>query len=77
LALKLFAARDKMTVETTTAQKKQARRKPMSQTLPLSDGLFARLEAAARRRGLSNVEQLLETWQATRAASLFCFVVFL
>lgn len=37
----------------------------MSQSLTISDGLFARLEAAARRRGLSSVEQLLESWQAT------------
>ena len=36
----------------------------MSQTLTISDHLLARLEAAARRRGLSSVEQLLETWQA-------------
>src|SRR5438874_1625303 len=37
----------------------------MSQTLTISDELFSRLEAAARRRGLNNVEQLLETWQGT------------
>jgi hypothetical protein len=37
----------------------------MSQTLTISDRLLARLEAAARRRGLSSVEQLLETWQAS------------
>ena len=37
----------------------------MSQSLTISDGLLARLEAAARRRGLSSVEQLLETWQAS------------
>ena len=36
----------------------------MSQTLNISDNLLSRLEAAARRRGLSSVEQLLETWQA-------------
>ena len=36
----------------------------MSQTLTISDHLLARLEAAARRRGLNSVEQLLETWQA-------------
>ncbi len=36
----------------------------MSQTLTISDHLLARLEAAARRRGLSSVEQLLEAWQA-------------
>lgn len=37
----------------------------MSQTLTISDHLLARLEAAARRRGLNSVEQLLETWQAS------------
>lgn len=37
----------------------------MSQSLTISDGLLARLEAAARRRGLTSVEQLLETWQAS------------
>jgi hypothetical protein len=36
----------------------------MSQTLTISDRLLARLEAAARQRGLDSVEQLLETWQA-------------
>jgi len=35
----------------------------MSRTLTISDQLLARLEAAARRRGLESVEQLLETWQ--------------
>jgi hypothetical protein len=35
----------------------------MSQTLTISDDLFSRLEVAARRRGLNNVEQLLESWQ--------------
>jgi hypothetical protein len=35
----------------------------MSQTLTISDNLYSQLEAAARRRGLNNVEQLLETWQ--------------
>jgi hypothetical protein len=34
----------------------------MTQTLTISDHLLARLEAAARRRGLSSVEQLLESW---------------
>ena len=33
-------------------------------TLTIADSLLARLEAAARRRGLDSVEQLLETWQA-------------
>ncbi len=36
----------------------------MSQTLIISDSLYMRLEAAARARGLNNVEQLLENWQA-------------
>ena len=37
----------------------------MSQTLTISDQLLTRLEAAARRRGLNTVEQLLENWQAS------------
>jgi hypothetical protein len=37
----------------------------MSHTLTISDELLSRLEVAARRRGLSSVEQLLENWQAT------------
>ena len=37
----------------------------MSQTLTISDGLFFRLQAAARRRGLDSVERLLETWPGT------------
>ncbi len=37
----------------------------MSRTLTLSDELFSRLEATAKQRGLSGVEQLLETWQAS------------
>jgi hypothetical protein len=36
----------------------------MSQTLTISDDLYMRLEAAARARGLNNVQQLLENWQA-------------
>jgi hypothetical protein len=36
----------------------------MSRTLTISDELLARLEAAARRRGLDSVELLLEAWQA-------------
>ena len=36
----------------------------MSRVLTLSDELYARLEMAARQRGLSGVEELLETWQA-------------
>lgn len=35
----------------------------MSQTLSISDELFAKLEVAARQRGLPGVEQLLEEWQ--------------
>jgi hypothetical protein len=37
----------------------------MSRTLTLSDALLGRLEAAARRRGLSSVEQLLKTWESS------------
>jgi hypothetical protein len=37
----------------------------MSQTLTISDDLYSRLEAAARRRGLGNVEQFLETLPGT------------
>jgi len=37
----------------------------MNQTLTISTSLLARLEAAARRRGLNSVEQLLEAWQAS------------
>jgi hypothetical protein len=36
----------------------------MSRTLTISDDLLARLQAAAQRRGLDSVQQLLETWQA-------------
>ena len=32
----------------------------MSCTLTISDGLYARLEAVARKRGFSSVEELLE-----------------
>jgi hypothetical protein len=35
----------------------------MSQTLIISDALYARLEAKVRDRGLSNIEQLLEQWE--------------
>lgn len=35
----------------------------MNRTLNISDALWTRLEAAASRRGLDNVEQLLEDWQ--------------
>src|SRR5258707_15385679 len=37
----------------------------MSQSLTISERLLARLEAAARRRGLDGVEQLLEAWQSS------------
>ena len=36
----------------------------MSRTLTISDELFAKLETAARQRGLPGVEQLLADWQA-------------
>ena len=36
----------------------------MSHTLIISDRLYDRLEQAAKRRGLTTVEQLLEDWQA-------------
>jgi hypothetical protein len=37
----------------------------MSRTLTISDDLYTRLEAAARRRGLASVQQLLETLPVT------------
>jgi hypothetical protein len=36
----------------------------MSYTLTISDTLYARLEAAARARGMNDIEELLEDWQA-------------
>ena len=40
----------------------------MSHTLTISDTLYTQLEAAARTRGLSNIEELIEqsilTWRA-------------
>ena len=36
----------------------------MSQTLTISESLLTRLEASARKRGLSSVERLLENWQS-------------
>ena len=36
----------------------------MSQALTISDALYVRLEGTVRTRGLSNIEQLLEDWQA-------------
>ena len=36
----------------------------MSQTLTISDALYARLESSAHMRGLGSIEQLLEAWQA-------------
>jgi hypothetical protein len=44
------------------------REKKMSQILTISDDLYAHLEAAAQRRGLSSVQQLLETWHASEEA---------
>jgi hypothetical protein len=35
----------------------------MSQTLTISDDLYQLLEAAARKRGLQTIEQLLRAWQ--------------
>ncbi len=35
----------------------------MTQTLAISDTLYAQLEAAARERGCHGIEQLLEAWQ--------------
>lgn len=35
----------------------------MQQTLVISDTLYKRLSDAARARGLSSIEQLLEMWQ--------------
>lgn len=37
----------------------------MGKTLNISDDLYDRLDQAARQRGMKNVEQLLETWQAS------------
>ena len=37
----------------------------MSQTLTISEDLLSRLQAAAQRRGLASVEQLLETWESS------------
>lgn len=36
----------------------------MSRSLTVSEELYARLETAARERGLPGIEQLLEMWQA-------------
>ena len=36
----------------------------MSHTLTISDDVYDRLTSTARRRGLSSVEELLETWQS-------------
>ena len=35
----------------------------MSRTVTISDELYARLEAEARARGLSDIECLLEEWE--------------
>ncbi len=37
----------------------------MSRTITLSDELYARLEAEARRRGLRSIEHLLDLWQTS------------
>ena len=37
----------------------------MGQTLTISEDLLSRLQAAAQRRGLASVEQLLETWETS------------
>jgi hypothetical protein len=42
----------------------------MSQTLTISDTLYARLEAKARERDLSNIEQLLEEWERSESEPL-------
>ena len=34
----------------------------MTQNISISDSLYKRLEVAARKRGLSSVEQFLEQW---------------
>jgi hypothetical protein len=36
----------------------------MSQTLVISDELYAHLSASARRRGFASVEELLAEWQS-------------
>jgi hypothetical protein len=36
----------------------------MNRSLTISADLYARLETAARDRGLAGIEQLLEVWQA-------------
>ncbi len=39
----------------------------MSQTLTISDELYARLKAEARARGLASIERLLEEWERNEA----------
>jgi hypothetical protein len=39
----------------------------MSQTLTISDVLYARLEQITHARGLTSIEQLLEEWQTFEA----------
>jgi 5'-deoxynucleotidase YfbR-like HD superfamily hydrolase len=39
----------------------------MSKILTISDDLYGRLETAARQRGLSKIEDLLEAWQESEA----------
>ena len=43
----------------------------MSYHLTISDTLYNRLEATMRRRGLGNIEQLLEEWQADEDDRLY------
>jgi hypothetical protein len=45
-------------------QKVRLGRFQMSQALTISDTLYKQLETTARMRGLENIEQLLEIWQA-------------
>jgi hypothetical protein len=35
----------------------------MNRTITVSETLYERLEAEARRRGINSVEELLEVWQ--------------
>lgn len=36
----------------------------MSQAIMISDGLYSRLKTTSQSRGLHDIEQLLEQWQA-------------
>lgn len=42
----------------------------MSQTLTISDSLFARLSAAAQQGGFHDIAHLLESWQTDDAVRL-------